>query len=211
MDSVGARRSSLYLASRSERRQELLRQLGLDFRVLDVEVDETWSSREAAYAYVERLAVAKAQAGAWAVSEPAPAVVLGADTSVVLDHEVLGKPVDREHSLDMLARLSGRGHDVYSAVAVALPDGRTPVKVNVSRVYFRPLTSADREAYWATGEPRGKAGGYAIQGLAAAFIERLEGSYSGVMGLPLFETTELLAAAGILIPGYAAGRGERFI
>jgi septum formation protein len=197
----------LYLASRSQRRQELLRQLELEFRVLDVEVDEIWSPQETAHAYVERLAVAKALAGAQAVRETTQHAVLGADTSVVLDHEVFGKPADREHALDMLARLSGRCHEVYSAVAVALPEGRTPVRVNVSRVRFRPLTSADCEAYWATGEPLGKAGGYAIQGVAAAFIERLEGSYSGVMGLPLFETTELLARAGILIPARAAGCG----
>ncbi|HMX54341.1 MAG TPA: Maf family protein, partial [Plasticicumulans sp.] len=123
-------------------------------------------------------------------------LVLGADTTVVADGLILGKPRDRAEGLALLERMSGREHAVLSAVALATA-GRTEARVQVSRVHFRATTAAEREAYWATGEPADKAGGYAVQGRAAVFIERLDGSYSGVMGLPLYETCELLRAFGV--------------
>lgn len=190
--------TDILLASRSPRRGQLLQQIGVTYSSIDVEVDESWDGREAALDYVRRLALAKARAGRDAAGR-ADALVLGADTAVTLDGRILGKAEDRSGTLAMLAQLSGRDHQVCTAVALVAPAGET-VRVNVSRVRFRTLSQAETEAYWATGEPLGKAGGYAIQGVAAAFIEYLEGSYSGVMGLPLFETAELLSAAGVRIP-----------
>jgi septum formation protein len=188
----------IHLASRSPRRQILLAQLGVPFNMIETEVDETWDGWEAVRDHVTRLAIEKAQAG-WGEdcgSDPLP--VLGADTAVVLDDHILGKPENREQGLAMLMRLAGRCHHVYTAVAVlAPPENKALLRLNISRVHFRPLTAHEQEAYWATGEPLGKAGGYAIQGLAGAFIERIEGSYSGVMGLPLYETAELLSLIGI--------------
>jgi septum formation protein len=186
----------IYLASGSPRRRALLAQIGITFQTVRVAVDETPLSGEHADTYVARLALAKARAG-WAVAAERPArPVLGADTSVVLEDRILGKPRNRKEALGMLAALSGRQHRVLSAVAVVRWQDQS-VRVQSSRVVFRPLTPAERDAYWATGEPVDKAGGYAIQGYAAAFIEHLEGSYSGVMGLPLFETAELLREYGI--------------
>lgn len=185
--------TTLYLASKSPRRRELLDQIGLRHATVHAEVDETPLAGEDAAAYVERLALAKARAGLSGLG--GRGLVLGADTSVVVDADILGKPSDREHALAMLARLSGRDHLVYSAVALASAE-RVEARVQVSRVWMRPLSAAECEAYWTSGEPADKAGGYAIQGRAAAFIERLDGSYSGVMGLPLFETCELLRAFG---------------
>ncbi|MDH3525938.1 MAG: Maf-like protein [Gammaproteobacteria bacterium] len=182
--------ADLFLASSSPRRRDLLAQLGIRFTLLPIEIDEAHRPGEAAAAYVRRLALDKARAG-WASLGKSPArPVLGADTAVVIDGEIMGKPQDRIHGLEMLQRLSGRSHQVQSAVA--LVGHHEAVRVNCSSVTFRTLSPAECEAYWATGEPRDKAGGYAIQGLAATFITRLEGSYSGVMGLPLYETAELL-------------------
>lgn len=190
--------AALYLASHSPRRQRLLDQLGVRFKLLAVEIDETWDSIEPVRDYVVRLAIEKARAGWHKISETKPLPVLGADTAVVLDDAILGKPSHRDEGLAMLARLSGRCHHVYTAIAMIVPPGdKRQLRINLSRVHFRPLTTSDMEAYWATGEPLGKAGGYAIQGLAAAFIERIEGSYSGVVGLPLYETAELLSLIGI--------------
>jgi septum formation protein len=190
--------AALYLASQSPRRQQLLDQLGVRFKPLVVEIDETWDSIEPVRDYVVRLAIEKARAGWRKISETKPLPVLGADTVVVLDDAILRKPSHRNEGLAMLARLSGRCHHVYTAMAMIVPPGdKQQLRINLSRVHFRPLTTSDMEAYWATGEPLGKAGGYAIQGLAAAFIERIEGSYSGVMGLPLYETAELLSLIGI--------------
>lgn len=175
------------LASRSPRRRQLLEQIGIKYELVDIEVDESWDGNETARDYVGRVALEKATAGRRARQD---AVVLAADTAVVLDHYILGKAESAEQARVMLQQLSGRTHEVYTAIAVA---GDTYHEaVNVSRVSFRPLTSADIDAYIASGEPLGKAGGYAIQGLAAAFISHLDGSYSGVMGLPLYETTRLL-------------------
>lgn len=192
----------LYLASRSPRRRVLLEQLGIAYTALDVEVDEDWDGREPAREYASRLALEKALHGWDQVPPDRRLPVLGADTAVVIDDEILGKPAaDRTEALAMLERLSGRCHHVYSAVALVWGGEAAAQRValNVSRVSFRPLSAAEREAYWESGEPLGKAGGYAIQGLAAAFIERLEGSYSGVMGLPLYETAQLLGGIGISI------------
>ena len=184
----------LRLASTSPRRRELLEQVGLGYTLIRAEVDVTPLPAEPPAAYVERLARAKAEAGLQAAG--GEGLVLGADTTVVADGPILGKPRDRAEGLALLERLSGREHAVLSAVALATA-GRTEARVQVSRVHFRATTAAEREAYWATGEPADKAGGYAVQGRAAVFIERLDGSYSGVMGLPLYETCELLRAFGV--------------
>ncbi|HAS50278.1 MAG TPA: septum formation inhibitor Maf [Gammaproteobacteria bacterium] len=185
----------IYLASTSPRRRELLRQIGVAYRVLRIEVDETPAAGESPDDYVARLALAKAQTGCSTLGRRQPAPVLGADTAVVVDDVILGKPRDREDGLWMLARLSGREHQVLSAVAVATST-RNAVKVQESRVWFRHLSPVECAAYWDSGEPHDKAGGYGIQGRAAAFIADLHGSYSGVMGLPLFETAELLREFG---------------
>jgi septum formation protein len=188
----------IYLASRSPRRSELLSQIGVNHRLLEVDVDETPRAGEPPGAYVVRLAREKAQAGHAALMEQPDAPVLGADTAVVVGRHVLGKPRDREDALRMLAALSGRTHRVYSGVA--LLGSRWETRLSVSEVTFRRIGSREAEAYWTGGEPRDKAGAYAIQGLGAVFISELRGSYSGVMGLPLYETAELLANQGIVLP-----------
>lgn len=186
----------IYLASQSPRRRELLTQIGVRFRVLPVDVHEAPGSGESAEDYVRRVALDKARAG-WADPQRQRDLpVLGSDTEVVVDGEVQGKPRDAEHGLAMLARLSGRSHQVLSAVAL-VRGGREEVVLSASTVHFRPLSETEIRAYWATGEPADKAGGYAIQGRAAVFVERLEGSFSGVMGLPLYETATLLGAFGV--------------
>jgi len=187
---------AIYLASTSPRRRELLQQIGIRFETLAVTVEECRAPDETPVDYVQRVALAKAQAG-WAVlGARAVRPVLGADTEVVIDGEVLGKPQDREHGLAMLARLSGRTHEVLSAVAV-VAGPRVLTRLSRSTVSFRVMTVAECAAYWATGEPLGKAGGYAIQGRGALFVAELHGSYSGVMGLPLCETGELLRELGV--------------
>lgn len=178
----------LLLASSSPRRRELLDQVGLTYRVLAPDVDETPERGESPHALVERLARAKAQAGQDVAHGLA---VLAADTAVLVDGVALGKPVDEAHALVMLERLSGRSHCVVSGIAVAAA-GAIASRVVESIVTLRPTTACERRAYWASGEPHGKAGAYAIQGLGAVFVERLEGSYSNVVGLPLFETLTLL-------------------
>jgi septum formation protein len=187
---------TLYLASGSPRRRELLTQIGVPFRPLSADIDETPLPSERPAQYVERLARAKAQAGLRQVAADQGAVVLGADTAVVLDGRILGKPRDRADCLATLAALSGRQHEVLTAVALASGE-RLASQVVRSRVGFAPLSAAQAEAYWASGEPRDKAGSYGIQGLAAVFINHLEGSYSSVVGLPLCETAALLQAFGI--------------
>ncbi|MDH4383217.1 MAG: Maf family protein [Gammaproteobacteria bacterium] len=185
---------TLWLASRSPRRAELLRTLGVAFAPLDVEVDESVHATEAAPAYVARLAAAKAAAGA--LHAPRALPVLAADTTVVCGEEIFGKPVDRQDGLRMLRLLAGQWHEVYTGVVVATADRQHAATV-VTRVRFRPLTVEEMAAYWASGEPADKAGGYGIQGLGGALIERIEGSYSNVVGLPLAETQALLSAAGV--------------
>jgi septum formation protein len=187
----------IVLASASPRRQALLQQIGVRFRQRTAEIDETPLDNETAQEYVVRLALAKAQAvrrQSGSVELP----VLGADTAVVADGRLLGKPADLAHARDMLQRLSGRRHRVLSAVALVRQD-RQAVSVSESSVWFRELSENDIVSYWKTGEPRDKAGAYGIQGLGAIFVERLEGSYSGVMGLPLYETAQLLQDFGIQV------------
>lgn len=184
------------LASMSPRRRELLEQINVYYRQIIVNVDETPLAQETPEAYVTRLALAKACAGRLATQSAYP--VLGADTAVVAQGLVLGKPVDEADAKFMLTRLSGQSHQVMSAVAVVTPVLER-VRVNISQVYFRTLTEAEIDAYVATGEPLDKAGAYAIQGLGSIFIEHLQGSYSGVMGLPLYETATLLSEVGITI------------
>ncbi|MHB9797974.1 Maf family protein [Pseudomonas sp. MT3] len=184
--------SQLYLASSSPRRRELLTQIGLPFHIVPASVDEAPHADESAVAYVERLAREKAQAGLHFLAQRADVCVLGADTAVVLDGRILGKPADRAEALAMLQALSGREHEVLTAVAVANRD-RCEARVVSSRVTFRSVSMEEAERYWDTGEPHDKAGGYAIQGLAAVFVSRVEGSYSAVVGLPLCETAALLA------------------
>ncbi|MDZ7662237.1 Maf family protein [Thiohalophilus sp.] len=185
----------IYLASASPRRRELLRQIGVRYRLLDVAISETRLDNEAPEAYVRRVARDKARAGLALIDEKPPRAVLGADTVIVIDDEVLGKPQDRAEAIAMLQRLSGRTHQVLSGVA--LIDREEYEALNVSQVTFRGLNRAECERYWQTGESQGKAGAYAIQGYAAAFVRELCGSYSGVMGLPLYETAQLLQQVGI--------------
>ncbi|AEF23652.1 Maf family protein [Pseudomonas fulva] len=187
--------TTLYLASASPRRRELLAQIGVPFTTQVVPIDETVQPGEAPDAYVERLARAKAQAALDTLNDR-DAVVLGSDTAVVLDGRILGKPVDREDALTTLAALSGREHQVLTAVAL-VSDNRAEARVVTSTVRFKPLDRTQIEAYWATGEPRDKAGSYGIQGLAAVFVSQMQGSYSAVVGLPLCETAELLAQFAI--------------
>jgi septum formation protein len=196
--------SLIYLASASPRRSALLDQIGVAHRVQPVDVDESARGGEPADQYVRRLAVLKAetlwQKLAATPRQPAArgcagAAVLGADTAVVLDDEILGKPRDEQDCLRMLTLLSARTHQVFTAVALRASDG-CQSRVNVSDVTFRKLAEEEIQRYWRSGEPADKAGAYAVQGRAALFIERIAGSYSGIMGLPLFETGELLAAVG---------------
>ncbi|NBU24901.1 MAG: septum formation inhibitor Maf [Gammaproteobacteria bacterium] len=193
----------LCLGSASPRRSALLRQIGVPHCVHAVEVDETPFAGEAPDDYVLRLAAAKARAVLVArAAGPAAALpVLGADTTVAIDGVVLGKPADAAESAAMLARLGGREHEVLSAVALAVTDRaggqRVTTRLSRTRVRFRAVTPAEAAAYWATGEPRDKAGGYGIQGYGAVFVASIAGSYSGVVGLPLAETAELLRDAGV--------------
>lgn len=182
----------IYLASRSPRRHELLRQIAVPFHPLVVDVDESPGEDESPEVYVIRLALEKARAGWRQVENRQPLPVLGADTAVVLDdHRILGKPADRDEALDMLRILSGNTHRVLTGLA--LVDDREATRLSVSSVTFRELREDELLSYWETGEPADKAGAYAIQGLGGIFVEHMEGSYSGVMGLPLFEVGDLLA------------------
>ncbi len=186
----------LYLASASPRRAELLRQIGVRFAVCPADLDERVLAGEPAGDYVLRLARAKAMAVLEQLGKPAGIRVLGADTCVQLDGQILGKPAGRAEARHMLERLSGRTHEVLTGVALAGGQSMDSQLV-CTRVRFRPLAAAEITAYWATGEPQDKAGAYAIQGYGAVFVQHLEGSYSGVVGLPLQETAGLLARAGI--------------
>jgi septum formation protein len=185
----------VYLASASPRRSELLRQIGVPFEVRPADIKEEQLDAEAPAAYVLRLSAAKAEAVWTAVPEAERRPVLAADTTVVLAGQVLGKPLDAAEAADMLERLSGRTHHVLTAVALRVGGG-VETRLSESEVRFRATTAAERVQYCATGEPFDKAGGYGIQGRAAVFVEELRGSYSGVVGLPLFETAELLARHG---------------
>jgi septum formation protein len=186
----------VFLASGSPRRRELLRQIGVAVRLLEVRVDESSLSAEEPRSYVTRVAHAKAEAGWRCRDATAGAPVLAADTAVILDGLILGKPNDRSDATAMLARLSGRSHEVLTAVALRSDSG-VQSRISRSLVSFRTIDSAEAQRYWQSGEPCDKAGGYGIQGYGAVFVAGLRGSYSGVMGLPLFETAELLDAAGV--------------
>jgi septum formation protein len=192
-----------YLASRSPRRQEILSQLGLRFAVLAADIDESVLADEKAEHYVLRLAEQKALA----VYAKLPHLeadsqqklpVLAADTTVCVDGQILGKPADDKDALAILSSLAGGWHEVHTALALATEQG-VRLALSSSRVQFAAVSTAELQAYIATGEPHDKAGAYGIQGLASIFIQRIEGSYSGIMGLPIFETTQLLKQAGIQV------------
>ena len=245
----------IHLASKSPRRRLLLDQIGVDYTIVDAPIDEVRRPGEPPKRFVERMAREKAQAGLAALGDARTAPVLAADTAVVLDEQVLGKPRDEGHAIAMLRALSGRMHRVISAVAIAGiragdagngladTDGHGPaagsaagsgadpgadpdadpgadpgaddtprVMTSVSRVWFREITPDERRSYCASGEPLDKAGAYAIQGRAAIFVARLDGSFSAVMGLPLFETASLLREAGIAVwgPPFTPHRRTRF-
>ncbi|XKH61213.1 Maf family nucleotide pyrophosphatase [Halomonas sediminis] len=182
----------LCLASASPRRKALLASIGVKVDVIACDVDETLLPGEVSVDYVIRLAMAKASAAIPSTDLP----ILGSDTAVVLDDCVLGKPQDADHAAAMLRSLSGRSHDVVTAVAVHGPGGMLTACVT-TQVTMRRLSEAEIAAYWRTGEPQDKAGGYAIQGKAAIFVERIAGSHSAVVGLPLYETAELLSRQGV--------------
>jgi septum formation protein len=198
--------ANIYLASRSPRRRELLKQVGVTFEIVllreevkrGADVDERALPNEKPDAYALRVACAKAELAALYMGRRALAAkpVLAADTTVVCDERIIGKPADREDAVSILKLLAGRQHEVITAVALATPN-RLEKAISVSRVWFRPLGEDEIRRYVATGEPLDKAGAYAIQGRAAAFTTRIEGSFSGIMGLPLAETADLLRRFGI--------------
>ena len=181
----------IYLASQSPRRRELLSQIGVSYELVHTDIDEIPLAGESPMEYVVRMAKEKALSAA---SQYQDKPLLAADTTVVCENNILGKPRDRSHYLEMMHCLSGNTHEVITAIAITR--GSDPSLLTTasssSEVRFRDLNDTEIEAYWQTGEPGDKAGGYAIQGLAAAFISEIRGSYSGIMGLPLFETAELL-------------------
>lgn len=181
----------LFLASKSPRRRELLTQMGVRYQCVGVNVPELREPDETPAAYVNRLAISKASAGFVAGDSVHPA--LGSDTIVVCGQQVLEKPHSEGNAVEMLLTLSGCQHQVLTAVAVCLGE-RCEVICQTTRVTFRTITQSEARAYWASGEPGDKAGAYGIQGLGGIFVERIEGSYSGVMGLPVFETWQLLKA-----------------
>lgn len=194
--------ADLYLASQSPRRRELLSQIGVKYQVLSVAVPEEQQAGESPEAYVQRLACEKSQAG-WqqltsSTDDTPPGPVLGADTLIEVDGRVLEKPANEADALSMMAALSGRSHRVLSAVALTSTQG-TRSRLSSTEVVFRKVSPDEALRYWRTGEPVDKAGGYAIQGLGAIFVERLSGSYSGVVGLPLSETRELLEEYGVTV------------
>jgi septum formation protein len=203
-------RPLLYLASHSPRRRELLRQINVRFETLLLrsdrmrgsDVEEIPRAGEAPADYVSRVTLEKARVGAVRARERAlaPGVVLAADTEVVIDGEALGKPRDAAAAAQMLMRLSGRSHEVLSAVALATSDNQIDIRLTRSVVGLKALDPIELRRYVASGEPLDKAGAYAIQGLGALFVTRLEGSYSAVMGLPLYETAELLRNCGFELP-----------
>ena len=191
---VKLERPVLRLASASPRRRQLLDLIGVPHLVTAADIDETPQPAERADRYVMRLAREKADA-VWKTQRDLP--VLGADTTVVIDEHILGKPESEADCLDMLRKLSGRTHVVHTGIALRAPDGREFMGISSTNVQFAHLTEMQMRSYWASGEPQGKAGAYAIQGLGAVFVSNISGSYTGVMGLPLYETAEMLRAAGV--------------
>lgn len=183
-----------YLASRSARRVQLLRDVGYRFECVPVDIAEQPEPGESPAAFARRMALDKAEAVGAHLGIAPP--VLGADTDVSVAGEILGKPRDRADAIEMLMRLSGRSHEVHSAVALRLGEQHF-ISATCTQVLFGRITRAEAEAYWETGEPADKAGGYAIQGRAGRWVREIHGSYSGVVGLPLYETIELLRRAGV--------------
>jgi septum formation protein len=184
---------SIYLASKSPRRRELLQQIGVSHQVIGADVIEVPRTQESPSNYVQRLAREKAEAGFSAVKHQQLVTrpVLGADTIVVINNEILEKPQNAEHAAAMLRKLAGADHQVMTAVAMIMEE-KCSIKLSVTDVVFRPLGEDEIAAYWQTGEPRDKAGGYAIQGLGAVFVQQIRGSYTGVVGLPIEQTVALL-------------------
>jgi septum formation protein len=193
---MSAPTTQIVLASASARRKILLEQMGVVFDVVAVDVDETPQIQEPPLLYVKRLAELKARTGFKKIKNNLP--VLGADTSVVFENQILGKPRDVQHAVEMLMLLSGKAHHVMTAVTMVNKD-RLLSCVSTTEVFFDEITPTQALAYWQTGEPVDKAGAYAIQGLAAMWIKEIKGSYSGVMGLPLYETAQLLSAFDVTI------------
>ena len=184
---------TLFLASTSPRRRELLQQIGLSFEVLRVDVDESTQVNESPEAYVQRLSLAKAQMGL--TQCPNNSLVLAADTTVVIDNHIIGKPETLEQAITIWQSLSGRCHQVLTGVTLA-NHRQSKTIVVATDVYFRLLSTQEMQSYWQTGEPQDKAGGYGIQGKGALFVEKIDGSYSNVVGLPLTETAKLLSQFG---------------
>ena len=193
-------KKTIYLASRSPRRAELLQQIGLNFTVLPSDIDETPLLNELSHEYVVRLAAEKAQAcfAKLQMDQADLYPVLAADTTVSVDGRILGKPQDDADAVQMLSSLAGRWHEVHTGIAVATTTG-VKTAISTTRVEMPKLSDEKILAYVATGEPSDKAGAYGIQGLASTIIKRIEGSYSGVMGLPIYETAMLLEQAGIRV------------
>ncbi|SJM93293.1 Maf family protein [Crenothrix polyspora] len=183
----------IILASASPRRKELLDQIGVSYRVVAADIDETVQPGELPLAYVQRMAAEKSAACELKCGKHLP--ILAADTTVVLGDVIMGKPKDKDDAFAMLRQLSGATHHVYTAIS--LRGNEHNQSVSMTEVSFKPLTDTELERYWHTGEPLGKAGSYAIQGLAAVFVQSIKGSFSGVVGLPLFETSQLLIKQGI--------------
>lgn len=188
--------AQIILASASPRRRELLSQIGITADVQAVDIDESQKQNEPVLDYVVRLAKEKAQRGFEIIENHKKLPVLGSDTIVEIDGEILGKPESRQHAKEILMRLSGKKHEVHTAVAIVMGN-KTFFKVSSTAVQFKTLLAQEIEHYVASGEADDKAGAYAIQGMAAQFVKNINGSYSGVMGLPLFETVELLEQCGI--------------
>ena len=185
---------TIILASASPRRAELLKQLGLDFNVIPADIDESVHEGEVATDYVQRMAIEKGQV-IRQQCQPSD-LIISADTAVCINQQILGKPENEEDGIQMLATLSGCVHTVLTAVVVSQSE-YLGYSLSESMVTFRTLTREEIKRYWQTGEPRDKAGAYAIQGLGAIFVKNLQGSFSGVMGLPLYETAQLLKEARV--------------
>jgi len=187
--------AKIILASHSPRRAELLTQLGVNHQVCAVDIDETPFKNESPLNYVQRVAAEKSAACLQLKHTQYP--ILAADTAVVFNNQIMGKPEDQQHAAQMLHRLSAQTHQVYSAISFRGKEHWQ--RVNITEVTFRAIQAFEMAAYWNTGEPEDKAGGYAIQGLGSIFIESIKGSFSAVMGLPLFETAEILTKQGIKV------------
>ena len=189
--------AQIILASASPRRRELLQQIGINAIAQAVDIDETKQPEESVNEYVERLAMEKAQRGFDIILNEDSLPVLGSDTIVEIDGDVLGKPENHQHAKEILMRLSGQQHEVHTSVAIITTDKKV-IATSSSHVQFKKLETSEIENYLATGEADDKAGAYAIQGIAAQFVKNINGSFSGVMGLPLYETVELLKQCGVI-------------